>query len=70
MQHCIGDLESQDSQLEEESWWDKKLLTLPYLVKLCELRPPDMRAILYTWTDEAPVQSKQLGGREKWTQTA
>ena len=35
------------------------------LVKLCELNPLDMRTILHTQTDKDPVQSKQLGEREK-----
>ena len=25
MQHYVGDLKNRDSQLEKESWWDKKL---------------------------------------------
>ena len=39
VQYCVGDLKNQDSQLEEESWWDEKLCTPFCLVKLCELNP-------------------------------
>ena len=44
----------------------RKALTPPCLITLCELNPPDMRAIFHTWPNKGPVQSKQMGGREKW----
>ena len=41
----------------------------PCLIRLCELNPQDMGTILHIWADKAPVQSKQLGGIERWMQT-
>ena len=49
----------------EEFMSRKALDCILFKKKICGLNPLDMRTIVHTWTDKAPVQCKQLGGGER-----
>ena len=79
MQHYVGDLNNQDSQLKKGELMRRKAIDSTLFSKtVWDESPKHEKHTPYsillkkkknTSVDKVPVQSKQLGAREKWMQT-